>query len=60
MFKKILDFLRYPSTWKGIVTAVGILGVKVAPDQAEAIVTAAVSIVAAISTFFSDSDVKPA
>jgi len=58
MLAKIIDFLRYPSTWKGIITALTLVGVNVAPAQAEAIVTAGVGLVAAIATFFSDADVK--
>jgi len=54
---KALDYLRYPSTWKGIVTALTVVGVKVAPDQSESIITAGAAVVAAIFTFFSDVDV---
>lgn len=57
IIKKLVDFLRYPSTWKGIITALGLVGVTLVPEQAEAITTAGVALVAAIWTFFSDSDV---
>lgn len=56
---KIIEWLSYPSTWKGIISALTIIGVKVAPDQAELIITAGVSVVTMIWSFFSDSDVKP-
>lgn len=55
---KIFDFLRYPSTWKGIITAMTLAGIEFAPEQAEAITTAGIALVAAIWTFFSDADVK--
>ncbi len=58
MFTKILDSLRYPSTWKGIVAAIGVIGVQLQPGQQEAIITAAAGLVAAIWTFFSDADIK--
>ena len=56
---KLLDYLRYPSTWKGIITILGALGVTFAPEFAEQITLAAVSLVGVIFTLFSDSDVKP-
>jgi len=55
---KIIEFLKYPSTWKGLVTILTLVGVNIAPDQAEAITTAGVALVAAIWTFFSDTDIK--
>lgn len=58
MFKKIFDYLRYPSTWKGLVGLLGVAGLQFAPDQADAIVTACVGVVSAIALFFSDADVK--
>lgn len=58
MLSKLLDYLRYPSTWQGLVGLVSVAGVVLTPDQAGAIVTAGVAVVSAISLFFSDSDVK--
>lgn len=58
--RKLIELLKYPSTWKGLITLVTILGVKVAPEQAEAIATAGIATVGAIATFFSDADVKTA
>lgn len=55
---KLLDYAKYPSTWKGIITAATMVGIKIAPDQADTVATAGVSLVAAIWTFFSDADVK--
>lgn len=58
MFKKIAEYLKYPSTWKGLITILTLAGLKIAPDQAEAIATAGIALVGAVSTFFSDADVK--
>ena len=54
---KLLDYLRYPSTYKGIVALLGVVGVSILPAQAEAITTAGVALYGAISVFFSDADV---
>lgn len=58
MLAKLKEWLSYPSSWKGIITALTLVGVTLDPAQAEAITTAGVALVAAIWTFFSDSDVK--
>jgi hypothetical protein len=55
---KLKEWLSFPSTWKGIITGLSLIGVTFAPEQAEAIATAGIALVAAIWTFFSDSDVK--
>lgn len=55
---KALDALRYPSTWKGIVTLLASAGVALKPELAEGIVTAAVAVVGVLWTLFSDADVK--
>jgi len=56
--QKLLDFLKYPSTWQGLIALLGVLGVTLLPEQSEAIITAGIAIVGAISVLFSDSDVK--
>lgn len=58
MLDKLKEWLSYPSTWNGLITALTLIGVNIEPSQAEAITTAGVALVAAIWTFFSDSDVK--
>lgn len=58
MLKKLLEYFRYPSTYKGIIAILGVVGVALSPEQAEAIAAAGVSLYGAISLFFSDSDVK--
>lgn len=60
MWNDLKTLFSYPSTWKGIITALTLAGIKIMPDQAEAITAAGIALVAAIWTFFSDSDVKPA
>ena len=57
MLDKIIEYLKYPSTWKGIITLLTIAGVNLAPAQADAITAAGVAFIGAIWTFFSDSDV---
>lgn len=54
----ILQYLTYPSTWKGIVTLITTAGVVIAPEYADKIVTAGATIVGAIWTAFSDADVN--
>ena len=49
--KYILARLMEPSTWRGIISLLTVFGVKIAPDQAEAILTAGVSIYSAINIF---------
>lgn len=59
MLTKILDYLRYPSTWQGVITILALVGVTFSPEQSEAIVSAALGVVGVIMVFFSDTDVKP-
>lgn len=56
---KILGYFQYPSTYSSLVALIALAGLKIAPDQADAIATAGVSLYAAIHLFFSDADVKP-
>lgn len=58
MLDKLVEYLRYPSTWKAIITGLTLVGVKIAPDQAEAITQAGIALVAAVWAFFSDADVQ--
>lgn len=58
MLTKILDFMKYPSTWSGLVGLLSVVGVTIAPEQTAAIVTAGVAVASAIAVFFSDTDVK--
>lgn len=56
--KKLLEFLKYPSTWKGLVALLAVAGVAISPEDAEKIAAGAVTLVGVIWTFFSDTDVK--
>jgi hypothetical protein len=46
--------LSQESTWRGIITVAALAGVKLTPNDAETIITGAVSIVAMINIFKSD------
>ena len=41
--------IKQESTWRGIISIIALFGVQVAPNQAEHIITGAVSLVAAIN-----------
>lgn len=56
---KIIDSLRYPSTWVGLLTLAASAGIALKPEMKEAISTAGVAIAGLIMTLFSDADVKP-
>lgn len=58
LLKKFAEYLKYPSTYKGIIALLTTLGVVISEEQSEAIALAGVSLYGAISIFFSDSDVK--
>jgi hypothetical protein len=47
--KYIAARLLEPSTWRGIISLLTIFGVKLAPDQSEAILTAGVSLYSAVN-----------
>lgn len=49
--KYILARLMEPSTWRGIISLLTVFGVRIAPDQADAIFTAGVSVYSAINIF---------
>jgi len=49
--KYILARLLGPSTWRGIISLLTVFGVKIAPAQADAILTAGVSVYSAINIF---------
>lgn len=46
--------LTQESTWRGIITVLALVGVKISPTDAESIITGAVSIVAMINIFKAD------
>lgn len=49
--KYILARLFEPSTWRGLISLATLAGLKIAPDQADAVLTAGVSIYSAINIF---------
>jgi hypothetical protein len=49
--KYILNRLFEPSTWRGLVSLATLFGLKLAPDQSDAILTAGVSVYSAINIF---------
>lgn len=43
--------LREPSTWAGIAALVGVFGVKIAPDQMQAVVALGTAVAGAAAVF---------
>ena len=58
MFVKLLEYLKYPSTYKGIVALLGLAGVAVKPELQEQIMIVGVAVYGLLSVIFSDADVK--
>lgn len=59
LLNTVVDYLKYPSTVKGIVQTVGgLFGANLAADTATQIVAVVVAIAGLVSIFTSDSDVK--
>jgi hypothetical protein len=50
----VLNRLREPSTWRGIVMVVTVFGVNLTPEEALAVASVGASIVAAIGIFTAD------
>ena len=57
MLAKLLEYLKYPSTYKGVLALLAVVGVSVKPELAEAITTAGVAAYGVLSILFSDKDV---
>lgn len=58
LLKKLGAYLKYPSTYKGLAGLLGLIGVALSPEQAEAFAIAGVGVYTFVSLLFSDSDVK--
>jgi len=58
MLDKLVEYLRYPSTYAGLATALTLVGIHFSPEQTQLFATAGASVLAFVLTFFSDSDVK--
>ncbi len=58
----IIENMKYPSTWQGIVKIVsvigGLFGWSISPEIAAMVVTGGVSLSGIIDFYWSDSDVK--
>lgn len=52
----LLARLMEPSTWRGLVSLATVFGCNLLPEQADAIVTAGVSIYSAINIFRKESN----
>jgi len=50
----IMSRLKQESTWRGIITVATLLGWRLAPDQAESIITAGASLVGTINILKKD------
>lgn len=54
MKQKIIDRLREPSTWRGIIALLGACGWVLTPDQGEAVIAVALAVIGAIGVFTDD------
>jgi hypothetical protein len=52
--KLILDIVKQPSTWRGLIWIMTALGLNLAPSQSDAIITAGMSVAGAVGVFTSD------
>ena len=50
----LLDRLREPSTWRGLVWLATVAGLSIRPDQAEAIVVAGMTLAGLLGVFLPD------
>jgi hypothetical protein len=50
----ILNRLKEPSTWRGLVALATAFGAKLSPDQAEAIIIVGIGIIGLVGAFFPD------
>ena len=53
--KTILDYFRYPSTYKGIFGILTAVGVQLAPEYQEAIITFGLGMIGLIQVFVDDN-----
>lgn len=54
--KYILDRLSEPSTWRGVISVITALGIKLRPDLMEAIMTAGLGAMGVINVFRKEKD----
>lgn len=56
--KKILEYLKQDSTWKGIVSILTAVGITLNPEQAAAITAAGIGIIGLIQVFITEDAPK--
>ena len=56
----MLGRLSEASTWRGIIALITSLGITLAPDQQEAVITVGLAVIGAIGVFFKDKRVAVA
>jgi len=54
--KYIIERLKEPSTYRGLAVMLAVAGVKISPEQTDAITAAVVAILAAIEVFRTEKD----
>ena len=54
MLKYIIQRLGEASTWRGLVMLATMVGIKLSPDQTNALLTAGLSVVGALGVFLPD------
>lgn len=57
LLKKLLNHLKYPSTWQGVIGLVAAAGLVLKPELQEAIIATGVALAGLVAFFFSDTDV---
>ena len=58
MIARLLELLKYPSTYQGLVILLTVAGVTLSPEQAAAITAAGAAVAGLLLVFLSDADVK--
>jgi len=59
MFKTVLEYLKYPSTYQGLTVLLSLAGIVISPEQQSSIAAVGAAVYGFIQVFFSDADVKP-
>ena len=55
----VIDYLKYPSTWKGIIGLATAFGVAISPDLAEKLIAFGMAGVGFIQVFIDDNTKPP-
>lgn len=58
MLNKLIELLKYPSTYQGLAILLSLAGVVLKPDQAAAISAVGAAVYGLLKVFTSDTDVK--